>query len=59
MTFKKGLSTIIQALTAIRKQSGVLVLCNTERVNSLLDLGRLINVFTRLESEEEALRYFA
>lgn len=53
-----GLNVFIQLFTRIRNNGGELVFCNVpEKINNLLLITKLNNIFNIQSSEEEALNY--
>ena len=54
-----GMGMLIAGHTSVRKQGGRFILCNIEKVESILSITRLIKVFEHCGSRQEALWLFS
>ncbi len=50
-----GLGMLISALTSVKNAGGRLVLCNINKIESILTITRLINVFEHYDSRQQAI----
>lgn len=53
-----GLGMLISAFTTVKNGGGRLVLCNIDKIESILTITRLIAVFEHYESRDEAIKSY-
>ncbi|MCB2230136.1 STAS domain-containing protein [bacterium] len=53
-----GLGMLISALTTVKNSGGRLVLCNIDKIESILTITRLISVFEHFDSRDEAIKSY-